>query len=160
MLKELSPLHLTLSANTGFTVTLLKDVEESAFVKPLEDFGNSAQFIAGHLVVSRFELGKMIGLKEPTPWGGKFDSGSKPKEPEQLPGRDEILEVWNDISKKLLAKMEELTESDIRPKAPFAFPVSDQSILGGIAFMTFHDSYHIGQLGYLRRFMGQKPAFG
>jgi uncharacterized damage-inducible protein DinB len=37
------------------------------------------------------------------------------------------------------------------------FPVPDASRLGLIAFLTRHDSYHIGQLAFRRRQLGQSP---
>jgi len=37
------------------------------------------------------------------------------------------------------------------------FPISDTTALGMITFLTQHDSYHIGQVGFLRRQLG-KPA--
>jgi uncharacterized damage-inducible protein DinB len=35
--------------------------------------------------------------------------------------------------------------------------VPDTSRLGLIAFLTQHDSYHIGQLAFLRRQLGRSP---
>jgi hypothetical protein len=37
------------------------------------------------------------------------------------------------------------------------FPLGDSTELGLMAFLVQHDSYHIGQLGFLRRQLG-KPA--
>jgi len=36
------------------------------------------------------------------------------------------------------------------------FPVADPTRLGTLAFLAQHDTYHIGQLALLRRFVGLK----
>jgi uncharacterized damage-inducible protein DinB len=51
-------------------------------------------------------------------------------------------------------RFEELTDADLAAKAPFQFPVDDDTILGVIAFMAMHESYHIGQLSAIRRQLG------
>ena len=37
------------------------------------------------------------------------------------------------------------------------FPLGDSTELGLLAFLVQHDSYHVGQMGFIRRQLG-KPA--
>lgn len=47
---------------------------------------------------------------------------------------------------------EELSEPNVH-----RFPMGDSTCLSFIAFLTQHDSYHVGQAAFLRRQIG-KPA--
>jgi hypothetical protein len=47
-----------------------------------------------------------------------------------------------------------LTEAELSARAPHQFPVADESVLGMIALMVQHDSYHVGQLALLRKHYG------
>ena len=49
------------------------------------------------------------------------------------------------------------TAEELRRPKVHRFPLEDTTELGLIAFLTQHDSYHIGQLAFLRRQLG-KPA--
>jgi hypothetical protein len=48
-----------------------------------------------------------------------------------------------------------LTEAELSARAPHQFPVADESVLGMIALMVQHDSYHVGQLALLSYHVGQ-----
>lgn len=39
-------------------------------------------------------------------------------------------------------------------------PVEDKTIMGGFAFLISHESYHVGQLGLLRKELGLSTIFG
>jgi uncharacterized damage-inducible protein DinB len=70
---------------------------------------------------------------------------------------DQVRTAWLAISAHLLTTLESLTTEELdTPKAP-RFPITDTTPLGMIAFLTQHDSYHIGQVGFVRRQLG-KPA--
>ncbi len=51
----------------------------------------------------------------------------------------------------------ELPTAELGRESPQKFPVSDTSVLGGIAFLLTHEAFHIGQLAYLRKFLGLGP---
>ena len=43
---------------------------------------------------------------------------------------------------------------------PWTKPGMENSVRGTVTFLAFHESYHLGQLGYLRKFHGLDGAFG
>jgi len=60
----------------------------------------------------------------------------------------------------LKAKFASLTEADLAAPAtgrplPGANTVAEQ-----LAFIAFHESYHVGQLGYIRKSIGYSPIAG
>ena len=40
------------------------------------------------------------------------------------------------------------------------FPIKQPGVLGALAFLALHDSYHLGQLGYLRKVLGHPGVVG
>jgi uncharacterized damage-inducible protein DinB len=59
----------------------------------------------------------------------------------------------------LQSALAKLTESDLRRSNVHPFPLGDTTQLGMIAFLVQHDSYHLGQVAFLRRQPG-RPAMG
>lgn len=120
--------------------------------------GNSAAWVAGHLVFSRFLYLKTLGAN---PAGaGEFERyrrGSQSVPPEgHLPlalvsGR--FLQLGDELSLFL----EELSEARIDEPAPMELP-GTKTVGDTIAFFHMHDCYHLGQLGLARRVAGLKGA--
>ena len=44
--------------------------------------------------------------------------------------------------------------------SPIEFPIESKTILGAIAFLALHESYHMGQLAYVRRFFDGTQLVG
>jgi uncharacterized damage-inducible protein DinB len=47
-----------------------------------------------------------------------------------------------------------MNESKLQEKVRFKFPIEDNTKFGALTFMVQHETYHIGQLGILRRALG------
>jgi len=128
------------------------------FARPGDD-SNHLMWIAGHVVVHRALVLKILGQEWAAPWEGLFVRGSKLMAPEQYPGIEEIMQAWDDVSGRLASSL-----AGASPEA-LAQPVSkgptlDGKISGKIAFLSFHESYHVGQMAYLRKWLGFGQAVG
>jgi len=124
------------------------------------DKGNSVYWVFAHITVSRYTLAKALGLDESVVWGGMFDFGSEPKDPVGYPSIDEIKAAFLDISDKLKKRFETVTEADLAKEPPFTIPGIEKSAAGTLAFMSLHESYHVGQLAYLQRLQGGEKLVG
>jgi uncharacterized damage-inducible protein DinB len=154
---SIAPLVEIYKTNTGLLLAALKDVSGEAVVKRPGDSVNSLHFVAGHMTNSRYAVGNLIGLSDQCPWPGLFSRGARVKDISEYPPIFEIVEAWSSISEKVISRLSELTEEDLRVPAPGNFPVDDKTMLGAIAFLALHDSYHVGQLGYVRKFFNYSP---
>jgi hypothetical protein len=65
-----------------------------------------------------------------------------------------VRDAWRTVSSALADRLATLTAAELDTRAAQSFPVHDESLLGGIAFLQQHESFHIGQLAYLRRLLG------
>ena len=63
----------------------------------------------------------------------------------------QITAAWAEVSAALAERFGTLTEADLAAESTQEFPVADGTVLGGAAFLLQHDSYHVGQLGILRK---------
>jgi len=95
-----------------------------------------------------------------TAWTDLFTRGSALHEASRYPSRDEIDRAHRQIVDRLRARFDMLTEADLASPArgrqlPGARTVGDQ-----LAFLAFHESYHIGQLAYVRKALGHSAIAG
>ncbi len=137
--------------------TALDGLDDERLRRRGSPHNNSMLWVAAHLTTVRFVMARMLGLDLPIPWDGHFGTGADFGTPE--PARDEILARFDQVTAALMDRYEQLGEADLG--APSGrFPSSDQTIGGAIHFLTFHDGYHLGQLGFLRKMAGGSRLVG
>ncbi len=54
----------------------------------------------------------------------------------------------------------DLTAAELDGKLVAPYPVQEPTVVNGIAFLTFHETFHIGQLGYIRKLRGYQTLAG
>ncbi len=152
---RLSPVVEQLKLNAWlFERALAGLTDEEAARRHLER-GNTIQWIAGHLTVSRYSIASLAGLPDEPPFGGAFARGAPLGEPASYPPLSAILEQWRTVGNRVAERLPALTDADLDALAPVRLPIGDRTILGGFAFLALHETYHVGQLGYLRRLLGK-----
>lgn len=132
---------------------------EDLFVRP-DDKANSFHWVFGHITSSRFGLAKALGLNDDVAWGKLYDMGADVYDASTYPPFEEIHAAFLDISKKLKARFETLTEADLAVEPPFSIPGIEKSTAGTLAFLSLHESYHVGQLAYILRLHGRAKLVG
>lgn len=124
------------------------------------DESNHLMFIAGHLVTSRALVLKTLQVEWSAPWLALFSRGAKMVETEKYPDCEEILKAWDEVSEKLALSLSSVTPEFLAQPAPPRAPGYDGKIGGTIGFLAFHETYHVGQVGYLRKWLGHGQAVG
>lgn len=132
---------------------------EHWFAKPA-DVSNHLMWVQGHLVWGRGNVLKTLGSKWSAPWNSLFARGAEPAAPERCPGVEEVQRAWSDVSKQLAASLA-AAPADVlaKPAANGAFSF-DGKVSGLVAFLAFHETYHVGQLSYLRKWLGYGQLVG
>jgi hypothetical protein len=153
----LAPLAEILKLNTRLFNNALDGVDEKTMAIRIDGRLSSIGFIAIHMLDARFFLAKIVGAEAVHPFKEMFDAIESIDDIETYPDPAEIRKAWDDVSSALLERIESLKEADLAQAAPIDFPVDDKTALGGIAFLLKHESYHLGQLGLLRRFCFLDP---
>ena len=132
---------------------------ERWFLRPGDD-SNHLMWVAGHLVVHRGAVLKSLGAEWETSWSALFTRGAKLATPEQYPEVDEIRSAWDDVSEKLLTSFAGASADMLAKPAPKGPPSFDGKISGLVAFLAFHEAYHVGQVTYLRKWLGYGQSVG
>jgi uncharacterized damage-inducible protein DinB len=115
---------------------------------------NNAGFIVLHVVDARFHLARLLGGDIVNPYGDQFESVRALEDIKELPPLTELTEAWDEASVAVMNALQQAEQEGLRKSAPAKLPISDESILGAIAFFAQHESYHLGQLGFLRKELG------
>jgi hypothetical protein len=152
----LAPLAQRFAFNETFLDRLTADFEDRDWLHR-EGAANHAQWVLGHLAATRRwalrEMGK--GLEE-EPWERHFGMGGKatPQSDDIPPAmlRESFVKNGDALRRHLLAQNEKQAEAPFR-----SFPDGSSTLSGGAHFLHFHESYHLGQLGLIRRLLG-KPG--
>jgi hypothetical protein len=153
---SLIPLLEIFKLHTWLFVNSLDKVNDSTFVKRIKKT-NSLAFIAIHLLDARYYLANYVGHKVENPFKPLFEDAENIDDIKRFPKVSEVKKVWLEFPPILIDRLKKLKEDELAKKSFVVFPVDDHSILGGITFLIDHESYHIGQLGFLRRCLGLPP---
>jgi uncharacterized damage-inducible protein DinB len=124
------------------------------------DSANSALWIVGHMVWARSRVLKLLGVSWTAPWLPLFERGSKPVDPAQYPPSEQVLIAWNELAAALPPALESASAADIAAPAPEPSPSFDGTIGGMVSFLAMHETYHVGQVVYLRRLLGHERVTG
>lgn len=130
---------------------------DESLVRP-QNGGNPANWILGHIVATRDRVLPHLGE---TPVLGEYQQlyrrGSHPGA-EALPFGD-LLTALDVSQERMMAGLARLSDEQLAAQAPFTpgggEPGTFASLLATIAF---HEAYHGGQLGIVRRMLGKEGA--
>lgn len=118
---------------------------------------NPAIWIAGHLTQFRVRLGNILGEDREVPWGDLFATGSSIGELSKYPGKEEIDGTWTLASERLMTRLDQATGRSLDASPPMRIASGDGTLRGAIAYFAFHEAYHLGQLGFLVKWLGHAP---
>lgn len=121
---------------------------------------NHLLWIVGHMMWAREIVLGLLGASCSKPWFPMFAMGSKPTSAEPYPSVEEIKSAWQEVSAVLTAALEKATPEALSAKAPDRIPTFDGKLSGTIGFMAYHETYHAGQVAYLRTWLGHDRVGG
>lgn len=120
---------------------------------PVAD-ANPMIWLAGHVSATRTLLTAMLGAGTPVAWAPLFGQKSQPSADAPYPPVAEIQQTLRESGATLRARFAQLTEADLAAPAPRSFPIEDKTVRGAVLFLTYHESYHAGQMAYVRKCLG------
>ncbi|KXK42006.1 MAG: hypothetical protein UZ05_CHB002003052 [Chlorobi bacterium OLB5] len=109
--------------------------------------GNSINWVLGHMIFHRDVTREILGLEKL--YGGSLEQyarGSGQLQPAKAIEFSRLIEMYNSGHKALTEK---LKNTDLIPDAEKRETVTT---------LAFHEAYHVGQVGILRRVIGKEGA--
>jgi uncharacterized damage-inducible protein DinB len=131
------------------------------FAQPCEA-SNHLMWVAGHILNIRSGvILRLLGNEPAGYWGDLFARGGKLVERSKYPAPQEIRDAWTKVSADLATAFSNVSEKTLAQPAPHSnAPNFDGTVGGLIAFFALHEAYHVGQLAYLRKFLGYSQLVG
>lgn len=123
------------------------------------DGSNPALWLLGHITTSRSGLAAMLGVDRDRYRADLFGRGQE-SVPGDWPPLEEILNAFREATAQLRERFDALDGDALAAPAPRDFPVEDKSLAGAVVFLAFHETYHVGQLAYLRKWLGRGRLVG
>jgi hypothetical protein len=155
MLPELVPTAQAFATGDLFLRRLVGDFTPEDW-RVRDAAGHDPRWLVGHLAATRRGVLKLLGLEtEEQGWEAFFRRGTSPAD---LPGDLELAPIlasffgaqalmagaWEGLGPEALAK-------------PFVrtLPDGSQTVGDAFRFLAWHEAYHLGQLGIMRRLAGK-----
>jgi len=146
--------------NRLLAAAALKDIDRAKIEARIGDNGNSMKFVVGHMASSRHVLARQLGIEEENPLGDVFKRGAGVKADSEYPPWETVQKAWEHIADRIEQRFEEMTDDDLAAPLSGQYPIDDGTVLSAIAFLSLHESYHSGQLAYIRRLHGGEGIVG
>lgn len=117
--------------------------------------GNCINWVVGHILATRNSVHRILGL--PPAWDSesaeRYRRGSEAiLEADEAVPLDDLRDGLRASQDSLATALASITEEELSEAA------GDDALGIQLAFLSFHESYHAGQLGLLRRLTGRPGA--
>jgi DinB family protein len=136
-----------------YTEALTGVKDEDLLTRPSPG-SNPLIWLAGHLVQQRTRLLAALGPPRQIPWEELFRSGYAVCNRRLYPTTGELEAVWRSASDELMRRIETTPEECFDNPAPCWLTSRDGTLRGGLSYAALHEAYDIGQMGYLRKWLG------
>ncbi|MGD8320692.1 MAG: DinB family protein [Gemmatimonadota bacterium] len=140
--------------NTDLLLNCTTDLSESLANARLRGGGNSISFLVAHLTDARHFLADLLGAPLPNPIGTALADVDSIEDIREMPALGELLDAWRRVSAHLAERFGDLDADDVDAPTPQTLPIPGGRALDAMAFLAEHDSYHLGQIAFLRRQLG------
>jgi uncharacterized damage-inducible protein DinB len=160
MSTDISIIASTLKSNTQLFEKATQGIPAEKWLARPSDDSNHLLWIAGHVVVHRALIPKLLGGEWSAPWEKLFARGEKLAAAEHLPPVDEIVRAWAEVSDLLTASLTSAAADVAAQPLTKKLPSFDGTVGGSMAFLSFHETYHLGQMSYLRKWLGYGQVIG
>lgn len=152
---------LIFKINNDLVVNSLEDISDADLWRRPSDTGSPLGWLVGHITESRSSLLTRLGLPLEIGWPRIFERGSQVQGADVYPGRSMVMSAWRASRRTMRDAFAALTpERLVEPFGRSLPGLQNPNIAELIAFIAFHESYHVGQMGYVRRLFGYKSLVG
>lgn len=153
MNKSLSYLQSIFNLNTRLFNNTLAGVTEDLSEERISGHSNSFKWIATHTVWARFNTLAFLGNPVTNPYPGLFENFKPYDAADKYPSLEEIKKEWQKVSELLKEALSSVSDEHLAAASPLKSPIGDNTNGGTIAFFAQHESYDIGQLGLLKKYL-------
>jgi len=126
--------------------------------------GNCVNWVLGHIILTRIQYMPLIGGKSEFPENdfARYKQGSPPlTDPSQAAPFEELVDAYEKLQAAFQEGFDRVTAETLAQRPPFGAEKNPDETIGSLlAKIAFHEAYHLGQTGMLRRYAGKPGAVG
>lgn len=157
MTTSIQGLAAVFQLNSRLFINALEGISEDQAAARLSGHNNPIIWIAAHTVWARYLILSMLGKPdEHNPYAGMFENFKAYTDDMQLPSLEQVKTEWDKTVTLLNEALETVTEAHLAADTPLKSPTGVFTMLGTAAFLAQHESYDIGQLGFLKKLYTQE----
>lgn len=153
------PIALLFAINNSMMTRGLDGLSDDEGWHQMEGKANPIAWVAGHLTETRAQMLGLLGAPWDPGWGGKFKRGSERVDRSAYPGLADIGAKFAETQPALQAALAGLTDERLASPSPVSF-AGAKTIADLLAFFAFHEAYHLGQIGFIRKNLGHSSLAG
>ena len=144
---------LIFNLNERLFLNALAGVTDEQAKERISTHNNPLIWIATHTVWARYNIAALLGKPGNNPYLTMFENFKPIDDTMQFPSLDIIKEEWKKASDLLKEGLAAVTEEHLASDAPFKSPIGDPTMGGTIVFLAQHESYDVGQVAFLKKFL-------
>ena len=139
----------------------LEDISNGESMKPATDGANCLNWVVGHVLRARNEAHSLLGLdpaideESATP----YKQGNDPADLTATVAMplEKLIVAFNASQEALMARLGSVSEVELTASCKHVLDKDQESTVAvQLAGLSFHESYHAGQTGIMRRLLGKK----
>ena len=150
-------------ASFGIALRNLAGIDHGTSLHRPQPGGNCLNWVLGHVLSSRGALIETLGGEAPMSAASSkpYLRGCEPLRDEDALEFAHLLELFEASQEELIRLLAELPAERLDEKAPFSPGGREDETIGSLlSLFAFHETYHVGQTGILRRLAGLEGAIG
>jgi uncharacterized protein YndB with AHSA1/START domain len=157
---SVKPVAFILAGNDSLADRAFIGVKPEDLWKRPTPQNNSLLWIYAHMAAVRARMLNVLGDDYDPGLGDAFGRGAQVQDSETYPSREKIIEASREVNARLFAKLTAVGDEELAREAKGPRPPSVQTVGEQLAFFALHDSYHVGQLAYVRKALGLPGLVG
>ena len=158
MLPELTATASAYAVGARFLERLVGDFTEADWAAR-DAAGHDPRWLVGHIATYRNRVVAMLGQPPANaPWEVAFARGTSSADvPADLDIKD-VVASFHAAHAAMAGAWETLTPEDLAKPCGRTMPDGTEDVAGFLRFLAWHEAYHLGQVGLMRRLAGKTGA--
>jgi DinB superfamily len=154
MAKSIYQSEIILKMNTRLFLSAIDGITEEQAKDRISDHNNPVCWLAVHTVWARYNICGLLGMPPAkNPYAGLFENFKPFDTSYQYPSLADAKAEWQKASDLLNEALAAVTEEHLAADSPLKSPIGDFTFGGTVAFLAQHESYDIGQIAFLKKYL-------